>query len=96
MTGASAGTGRHQFWNPNIMTDTASADAQRLIDNCLVDAHFPEFPEHFLGKVRDAYDLPDGRRSTPNTYSQTCYSPTLRRLNYIGLGPSKKLQGPDN
>src|SRR5436853_6675619 len=28
----------------------------------LADAHIPELPKHYRGKVRDNYDLPDGRR----------------------------------
>jgi phosphoribosylaminoimidazole-succinocarboxamide synthase len=34
--------------------------AQR--DNVLADAAIPELPNHYRGKVRDNYDLPDGRR----------------------------------
>jgi phosphoribosylaminoimidazole-succinocarboxamide synthase len=34
--------------------------AQR--DNILADAAIPELPNHYRGKVRDNYDLPDGRR----------------------------------
>jgi phosphoribosylaminoimidazole-succinocarboxamide synthase len=34
--------------------------AQR--DNVLTDAAIPELPNHYRGKVRDNYDLPDGRR----------------------------------
>jgi phosphoribosylaminoimidazole-succinocarboxamide synthase len=30
--------------------------------NVLVDATIPELPNHYRGKVRDNYDLPDGRR----------------------------------
>jgi len=32
------------------------------LDNVLVDATIPELPDHYRGKVRDNYDLPDGRR----------------------------------
>ncbi len=84
MTGAFAGTGRHQLWNPKIMTDTVSADAQRLIDNCLVDAHFPELPEHFLGKVRDSYDLPDGRRIMVATDRQSAFDLVLAAVPHKG------------
>jgi phosphoribosylaminoimidazole-succinocarboxamide synthase len=35
-------------------------EAQR--DNVLADAAIPELPNHYRGKVRDNYDLPDGRR----------------------------------
>src|SRR4051794_32777726 len=34
--------------------------AQR--DNVLADAAIPELPNHYKGKVRDNYDLADGRR----------------------------------
>jgi phosphoribosylaminoimidazole-succinocarboxamide synthase len=32
------------------------------LDNVLADATVPELPDHYRGKVRDNYDLPDGRR----------------------------------
>jgi phosphoribosylaminoimidazole-succinocarboxamide synthase len=32
------------------------------LDNVLADATIPELPNHYRGKVRDNYDLPDGRR----------------------------------
>jgi phosphoribosylaminoimidazole-succinocarboxamide synthase len=32
------------------------------LDNILSDATIPELPKHYRGKVRDNYDLPDGRR----------------------------------
>jgi phosphoribosylaminoimidazole-succinocarboxamide synthase len=32
------------------------------LDNVLADATVPELPNHYRGKVRDNYDLPDGRR----------------------------------
>src|ERR1700691_3630169 len=32
------------------------------IDRVLEDATIPELPNHYRGKVRDNYDLPDGRR----------------------------------
>lgn len=40
-------------------------DARTLapyLDNILRDATIPELPNHYRGKVRDNYDLPDGRR----------------------------------
>jgi phosphoribosylaminoimidazole-succinocarboxamide synthase len=33
-----------------------------LLDAILVDATIPELPNYYRGKVRDNYDLPDGRR----------------------------------
>src|SRR5712671_6104836 len=32
------------------------------LGNVLSDATIPELPNHYRGKVRDNYDLPDGRR----------------------------------
>src|SRR5271170_322503 len=32
------------------------------LDHVLADATIPELPRHYAGKVRDNYDLPDGRR----------------------------------
>ena len=32
------------------------------LDHLLPDASIPELPEHYRGKVRENYDLPDGRR----------------------------------
>jgi phosphoribosylaminoimidazole-succinocarboxamide synthase len=32
------------------------------LDQVLADATIPELPNHYAGKVRDNYDLPDGRR----------------------------------
>ena len=32
------------------------------LGNVLADATIPELPNHYRGKVRDNYDLPDGRR----------------------------------
>ena len=34
----------------------------RHLDLVLDDATIPELPSHYRGKVRDNYDLPDGRR----------------------------------
>jgi phosphoribosylaminoimidazole-succinocarboxamide synthase len=42
------------------MTDETSLD--RYLDQVLADATIPELPNHYRGKVRDNYDLADGRR----------------------------------
>jgi phosphoribosylaminoimidazole-succinocarboxamide synthase len=42
-----------------MVNATALAD---FADNVLVDVDIPELPRHYRGKVRDNYDLPDGRR----------------------------------
>lgn len=42
------------------MVDTAALGA--YVGYVLADATIPELPNHYRGKVRDNYDLPDGRR----------------------------------
>ncbi len=42
------------------MVDQAALAAH--LGNVLADATIPELPNHYRGKVRDNYDLPDGRR----------------------------------
>src|SRR5580692_3294573 len=42
------------------MPDPAMLASRR--DLVVDDATLPEFPNHYRGKVRDNYDLPDGRR----------------------------------
>ncbi|HEY3911097.1 MAG TPA: phosphoribosylaminoimidazolesuccinocarboxamide synthase [Stellaceae bacterium] len=42
------------------MTEPAMLDAH--LDRVLADATIPELPNHYAGKVRDNYDLADGRR----------------------------------
>jgi phosphoribosylaminoimidazole-succinocarboxamide synthase len=42
------------------MVDQAALAAH--LGNVLTDATIPELPNHYRGKVRDNYDLPDGRR----------------------------------
>src|SRR5689334_9740574 len=43
------------------MTRT-TADLAAYADFVLADAAIPELPNHYRGKVRENYDLPDGRR----------------------------------
>jgi phosphoribosylaminoimidazole-succinocarboxamide synthase len=40
----------------------ARAAIEAHLDHVLADATLPELPNHYRGKVRDNYDLPDGRR----------------------------------
>src|SRR5580658_2438808 len=42
------------------MTKMPAADMD--LPSALVDATIPGLPNHYRGKVRDNYDLPDGRR----------------------------------
>ena len=58
------------------MTQT-SASFQQALENRLTDATFPELPNHYTGKVREAYDLPDGRRVMIATDRQSAFDRIL-------------------
>lgn len=60
------------------MTDTD------LLSLCLTDAHFPELPNFYRGKVRDTYDLPDGRRVMIATDRQSAFDVVLAAVPYKG------------
>jgi phosphoribosylaminoimidazole-succinocarboxamide synthase len=57
---------------------------QTLIDNCLTDAEFPELPDFYRGKVRDAYGLSDGRRLLISTDRQSAFDQVLAAVPYKG------------
>ena len=57
---------------------------QRLLANCLTDAHFPELPNYQRGKVRDSYDLPDGRRIMIATDRQSAFDFVLAAVPFKG------------
>ena len=65
-----------------IMTDLS--DAQLLNDGCLDGAHFPELPNFQRGKVRDSYDLPDGRRVMITTDRQSAFDLVLAAVPFKG------------
>jgi phosphoribosylaminoimidazole-succinocarboxamide synthase len=56
------------------MTD---ADVEELLSGCLTDARFPGLPGFQPGKVRDSYDLPDGRRIMIATDRQSAFDKVL-------------------
>jgi phosphoribosylaminoimidazole-succinocarboxamide synthase len=54
------------------------SDTDRLrLDNVLTDATFDELPRHTAGKVRESYDLPDGRRVMIATDRQSAFDHIL-------------------
>ena len=57
---------------------------QQLIDNSLTDAEFPELPDFYRGKVRDAYGLPDGRRLLISTDRQSAFDQVLAAVPFKG------------
>lgn len=54
------------------------------IDNVLVDAYFPELPGYTRGKVRDNYDLADGRRIIIATDRQSAFDQVLTAVPFKG------------
>ena len=52
-------------------------DPNSVLDNCLTDGEFPELPNFQRGKVRDSYDLPDGRRVMIATDRQSAFDIVL-------------------
>ena len=65
------------------MTDT-DPQTQLILDNCLTEALFPELPGHQSGKVRESYDLPDGRRVMIATDRQSAFDHVLTAVPYKG------------
>ena len=61
-----------------------ATDAQKLVANCLTDAQFPELPKFYRGKVRDAYDLPDGRRIMIATDRQSAFDKVMAAVPLKG------------
>lgn len=59
-------------------------DNALLLANRLDDAFFPELPNHYRGKVRDAYDLPDGRRIMIATDRQSAFDVVLASVPLKG------------
>lgn len=57
---------------------------RRLLAGVLTDAHFPELPKHYKGKVRDSYDLPDGRRIMVATDRQSAFDVVLAAVPLKG------------
>ena len=71
--------------------DAFGARQQRLrqavtaaLDNVLTDAAFAELPNCSRGKVRDCYDLPDGRRIIVTTDRQSAFDQVLAAVPFKG------------
>lgn len=61
----------------------SNADRQALA-GVLTDAYFPELPAFQRGKVRDSYDLPDGRRIMIATDRQSAFDHVLAAVPFKG------------
>jgi phosphoribosylaminoimidazole-succinocarboxamide synthase len=56
----------------------------RHLDLVLDDATIPELPNHYRGKVRDNYDLPDGRRLIIATDRLSAFDLNIAAIPYKG------------
>lgn len=65
-------------------TDPLSELIAAHIDDVLVDARFPELPGFSGGKVRDNYDLADGRRIVIATDRQSAFDQVLTAVPFKG------------
>ena len=54
------------------------------LDNILSDVSIPELPNHYRGKVRDNYDLPDGRRIIIATDRLSAYDRVIAAIPFKG------------
>jgi len=54
------------------------------LDNILSDATIPELPDHYRGKVRDNYDLPDGRRIIVATDRMSAFDRIITAIPFKG------------
>jgi len=57
---------------------------EQLRAMCLTEANFPELPNFQEGKVRDSYDLPDGRRIMITTDRQSAFDRVLAAVPFKG------------
>jgi phosphoribosylaminoimidazole-succinocarboxamide synthase len=57
---------------------------RQALAGVLTDAQFPELPNFHRGKVRDSYDLPDGRRIMIATDRQSAFDQVLAAVPYKG------------
>ena len=57
---------------------------EQLRAMCLAEAHFSELPNFQEGKVRDSYDLPDGRRIMITTDRQSAFDKVLAAVPFKG------------
>ena len=56
----------------------------RHVDFVLDDATIPELPNHYRGKVRDNYDLPDGRRIIIATDRLSAFDRAIAAIPFKG------------
>lgn len=65
------------------MTDS-NIPVHQLLKNCLIDANFHQLPNYYRGKVRDTYNLSDGRRIMIATDRQSAFDQVLAAVPHKG------------
>lgn len=63
---------------------TLTPEDREALAHVLTDAAFPELPNFQRGKVRDSYDLPDGRRVMIATDRQSAFDQVLAAVPFKG------------
>ena len=66
------------------MTNPRDDDFDQRIKNCITNGQFDELPNHEHGKVRDSYNLPDGRRVMIATDRQSAFDFILASVPHKG------------
>ena len=66
------------------MTDQTLETAKTILANVLTDVNVPELPNHTSGKVRDSYNLPDGRRVIIASDRQSAFDIVLAAVPHKG------------
>jgi phosphoribosylaminoimidazole-succinocarboxamide synthase len=62
----------------------AASIIRAAISNVLVEAEFADLPNYYRGKVRENYDLPDGRRILISTDRQSAFDQVLAAVPFKG------------
>ncbi len=65
-------------------TPALTPDDERALASVLTDAEYPELPNFQRGKVRDSYDLDDGRRLMIATDRQSAFDKVLAAVPHKG------------
>ena len=63
---------------------SSQTEIEAIIANCLEDATFSELPNHEQGKVRDSYNLDDGRRVMISSDRQSAFDQVLAAVPFKG------------
>ena len=66
------------------MTDQTLETPETILAKVLTDVSVPELPNHTSGKVRDSYDLPDGRRVMIASDRQSAFDIVLAAVPHKG------------